>query len=93
MQLAKLIRKKVVVLGPGLFSEARLNTVTLVGVEAAGIWVQSDEAMNRIAEQFRVRPAARAAFFIPFAQITSIIASGETEGEESAGGEAAGGAV
>lgn len=85
MQLAKLVQKKIVVLGPGLFDPARLETVTLVGVEQAGIWVESDDAMDRIAARFKVKPAMRAAFFIPFAQITSIIASGETESGEPAG--------
>ena len=84
MQLAKLIHRKVVVLGPGLFDPARLNTVTLVGVEPAGIWVESEDALNRIADQFRVKPAVRTAIFSPFTQITSILASGETEEGESA---------
>jgi len=79
MQLSKLIRRKIVVLGPALFDNAskdpKLETVTLVGVEPSGIWVESEEALNRIADRFRVKPAAPTAFFIPFAQITTILAS------------------
>lgn len=66
-------------LGPQLLggdkSQDTLQTVMLVGVDQAGIWIESEEAANRIAERFRVKPATPSAFFIPFAQITTIIAS------------------
>jgi hypothetical protein len=79
MQLSKLIRRKIVVLGPALFDrgskDQKLETVTLVGVESSGIWVESEEALNRIADRFRVKPAAPTALFIPFGQITTILAS------------------
>ncbi len=79
VQLSKLIRSKVVVLGPKLLDagtqEQKLETVTLIGVESSGIWVESEEALNRIADRFRVRPAAASAFFIPFSQITTILAT------------------
>jgi hypothetical protein len=83
MQLAKLIRRKIVVLGPKLLDgnskdQAKLETVTLVGVEPSGIWIESEEAANRIADRFRVKPAAPSAFFIPFAQIVTILASNDT---------------
>ena len=88
MQLAKLIRRKIVVLGPQLLEsgdkdQARLATVTLVGVESAGIWVESEEAANRIADKFRVKPATPSAFFIPFAQIVTILASNDAEAGET----------
>lgn len=87
MQLSKLIRRKIVVLGPKLLdghkASETLETVTLVGVDTAGIWIESEEAANRIAERFRVKPAAPSAFFIPFAHITTIIASQDA----AAGGE------
>jgi hypothetical protein len=53
----------------------KLETVTLVGIDPAGIWIESEQAANRIASRFRVKPAAPSAFFIPFAQITAIVAS------------------
>jgi hypothetical protein len=82
MQLSKLIRRKIVVLGPKLLEsgakdQAKLETVTLVGVEASGIWIESEEAANRIADRFRVKPATPSAFFIPFAQIVTILASND----------------
>ncbi|MGB7353444.1 MAG: hypothetical protein WBD06_07060, partial [Acidobacteriaceae bacterium] len=49
--------------------------VTLLGVDPAGIWIESEEAANRIADRFRVKPATPSAFFIPFTQITTIVAS------------------
>jgi hypothetical protein len=82
MKLAKLIHRKIVVLGPKLLDgnskdQPRLETVTLVGVDQAGIWIESEEAANRIAEKFHVKPATPSAFFIPFAQITTILASND----------------
>ena len=58
--------------------QAKLETVTLVGVEASGIWIESEEAANRIADRFRVKPATKSAFFIPFAQIVTILASNDS---------------
>jgi hypothetical protein len=82
MQLSKLIRRKIVVLGPALFDtgkkDQKLETVTLVGVESSGIWVESEEALDRIADRFRVKPAPPTALFIPFTQITTILASSES---------------
>jgi hypothetical protein len=77
MQLAKLLHRKIVVLGPTLLDQPALETVTLVGIEAAGIWIESERAMDHIAERFRVKPATPSAFFIPFAQIVTIIAAPE----------------
>ena len=84
MQLAKLLHRKVVVLGPKLLDQPTLETVTLIGVEAAGIWIESEEAANRIAERFHVKPASPSAFFIPFAEIVTIIAAPEAVAEEPA---------
>lgn len=83
MQLAKLLHRKIVVLGPKLLDQSTLETVTLVGIEPAGIWIESEFAANRIADRFRVKPAAPSAFFIPFAQIATIIAAPEGAAEES----------
>lgn len=84
MQLAKLLHRKIVVLGPKLLDQPTLETVTLVGVDSAGIWIESEKAADRIAERFRVKPAAPSAFFIPFAQIVTIIATPEAAVEEPA---------
>ena len=86
MELKKLVGRRVVVLGPKLLDQDRLDTVTLLGVDDAGIWIESEAAANRLADRFRLKPAGRSAFFIPFAQITTIIASND---EAAAGPEAA----
>ncbi|HEX3985539.1 MAG TPA: hypothetical protein VHX13_02925 [Acidobacteriaceae bacterium] len=92
MHLAHLLNRKIVVLGPRLLGgdtpQGKLETVTLVGVDPAGIWIESEEAANRLAERFRVKPASPSAFFIPFTQITTILASQEPAAE-AAGAEAA----
>jgi hypothetical protein len=88
MQLAKLVGRRVVVLGPKLLDQEKLETVTLLGVDEAGIWIESAEAANRIADKFRVKPASPA-FFIPFAHITTIIANNEEQAAGAAVAEAA----
>ena len=77
MELKKLVGCRVVVLGPKLLDQATLETVVLLGVDEAGIWIESEAAANRVADRFHLKPAGRSAFFIPFAQITTIIASNE----------------
>lgn len=87
MELKKLVGHRVVVLGPKLLDQATLETVVLLGVDEAGIWIESEAAANRVADRFRLKPAGRSAFFIPFAQITTIIASNDevaSTGETSA---------
>lgn len=86
MELKKLVGRRVVVLGPKLLDQAHLETVTLLGIDNAGIWIESEAAANRVADRFRLKPAGRSAFFIPFTQITTIIASND---EAAAGPEAA----
>lgn len=86
MELKKLVGRRVVVLGPKLLDQDQLETVTLLGIDDAGIWIESEAAANRVADRFRLKPAGRSAFFIPFAQITTIIASNE---EPASSGEAA----
>lgn len=82
MELKKLVGRRVVVLGPKLLDQGKLETVVLLGVDEGGIWIESEAAANLIADRFRLKPAGRSAFFIPFAQITTIIASND----EAAGG-------
>jgi hypothetical protein len=88
MDLKKLVGRRVVVLGPKLLDQAHLETVTLLGIDDAGIWIESETAANRVADRFRLKPAGRSAFFIPFAQITTIIASND-EAADSPGAAAA----
>jgi len=76
IQLSKLIHRKIVVIGPGIFSQDKLESVKLLAVEDAGIWVESQDAADDIVNKFGVKPASPGvAFFIPYAQITTIMAS------------------
>jgi hypothetical protein len=90
MQLSRLIGHRIVVLGPRILDpgtpDQKLETVTLIGVEPSGIWVESEEALNRIADRFRVKPAAASAFFIPFTQITTILATNAVAGDTDSPG-------
>ena len=79
MQLNHLIGRRIVIMGPKLLDSTKLEMVTLVGIDTAGIWIESEDVANRIADRFRVKPAGPSAFFIPFAQIDTIIASRDAE--------------
>jgi len=81
IQLSKLIGHKVIVLGPSFFhtekpgDQEKLESVTLLAVEAAGIWIESQQTLDRVVDRFRVKPAAAGlAFFLPFSQITTVLA-------------------
>jgi hypothetical protein len=84
MELKKLVGRRVVVLGPKLLDQEKLETVVLLGVDDAGVWIESEAAANRIADRFHLKPAGRSAFFIPFAQITTIIAGNDEAAAEEA---------
>jgi hypothetical protein len=84
MQLAKLLHRRIVVLGPKLLDQPTLESVNLIGVDPACIWIESEKPADRIAERFRVKPAEPSAFFIPFSQIVTIIAAPEGAAKESA---------
>ena len=83
IELAKLVNHKIIVIGPEFFSQDKLETVTLVSVEDAGIWIESDEAAKGIVAKFQVAPSAPGlVFFIPFGKITTILAGVDaTSGE------------
>ena len=75
IELGKLVNHRIIVIGPEFFSKEKLETVKLLGVEDAGIWIESDEAAKSIVEKFRAAPTAPGlAFFVPFVQITTILA-------------------
>lgn len=84
MELKKLVGRRVVVLGPKLLDQAKLETVVLLAVDEGGIWIESESAANRVADRYHLKPAGRSAFFIPFSQITTIIASNEEPGTPAA---------
>jgi hypothetical protein len=57
--------------------------VKLLAVEQTGIWIESQEAMEKLVGNLSKRPSAAAlAFFIPFGQIVTIVAGFEPSGLE-----------
>ena len=79
--LDKLINRKIIVIGPSFFEREKLESVKLLAVEDAGIWIESQEAVKGIVEKFQVKPSSsELAFFIPYGQIVTILASLESTG-------------
>ena len=81
--LRRLIGHQVVVMGPAFVANEKLQSVKLLAVEEIGIWIESQEAMDKLIGNLSKKPSAAAlAFFIPFAQITTIVAGFEPSGAE-----------
>jgi hypothetical protein len=73
--LRRLIGYQVVVMGPAFIDSEKLQSVKLLAVEDAGIWIESQEAFDKVTGKLPKKPTASAlAFFIPFSQITTILA-------------------
>jgi hypothetical protein len=78
MELRKLIGKRVIVMGPKFVDNDKLQSVKLLAVEDAGIWIESEEAVDKILGRLQKKATAAAlAFFVPFGQITTIVAGFE----------------
>jgi hypothetical protein len=78
IELRSLIGHRVIVMGPNFLDNDKLESVKLLAVEAAGIWIESQEAVDKVVGRLQKRPStAGLAFFIPFGQITSIAAGFE----------------
>ena len=75
IELRRLIGRRVIVMGPAFFDSEKLESVKLLAVEEAGIWIESQEAIDRVVGRLQKKPSTPAmAFFIPYGQITSILA-------------------
>jgi hypothetical protein len=83
MELRKLIGHRVIVMGPSFVDKDKLQSVKLLAMEEAGIWIESEEAVDKILGRLQKKASAAAlAFFIPFGQITTIVAGFEPAGTE-----------
>jgi hypothetical protein len=83
MELRKLIGHRVIVMGPGFVDNDKLQSVKLLAVERAGIWIESEEAVDKILGRLQKKATAAAlAFFIPWGQIATIAAGFEPAGTE-----------
>jgi len=75
IELRRLIGYHVVLIGPSFFDNEKLRSVKLLAVEDAGIWIESRAALDKVIGTLAKRPtSADVAFFIPFRQITTIMA-------------------
>jgi hypothetical protein len=75
-RLKALVNRKIVVLGPDLLDREQLQTVTLLSVEEAGIWITSKEVVAGLVEKFKVAPSSPdLALFLPYGQIEAILAA------------------
>jgi hypothetical protein len=78
--LSKLIGHRIVVMGPSFVDNDKLQSVNLLAVEEAGIWIESEEAVDKILGRLQKKASSAAlAFFIPYGQIVTIVAGFEPE--------------
>lgn len=75
IELRRLIGHRVIVMGPGFLDKEKLQSVKLLAVEEAGIWIESQEAVEKIIGSLQKKASSVGlAFFIPYGQITAIAA-------------------
>jgi hypothetical protein len=83
IELRELVGHRVIVKGPKFLDSEKLESVKLLAVEEAGIWIESQEAMDKLVGNLSKKPSSAAlAFFIPFGQIVTIVAGFEPSGIE-----------
>jgi hypothetical protein len=83
IELRELVGHRVIVKGPNFLDSEKLESVKLLAVEEAGIWIESQEAMNKLVGNLSKKPSSAAlAFFIPFGQIMTVVAGFEPSGIE-----------
>jgi hypothetical protein len=77
MLLSDFVGQNVTLLIP-FFHQTKLQEVKLHGVEAGGIWIESQAFTNQALQRFGVATAPKTlVFFLPYSQISLGIASGD----------------
>jgi hypothetical protein len=83
IELRKLIGHQVIVMGPSFIDNDKLESVKLLAVEETGIWIESQDAVDRVIGRLQKKPSASSlAFFVPFGQIVTILAGFESTSVE-----------
>ena len=83
LELRRLIGLQVIVMGPSFIDNEELESVKLLAVEEAGIWIESKEAVDRVVGKLQKKPSSSSlAFFVPYGQIVTILAGFEPIGVE-----------
>jgi hypothetical protein len=69
--------------GPSYVDSDKLHSVKLLAVEEAGIWIESQEAVDQVIGRLQKKPPSPAlTFFVPYAQVSAIVAGFEPSGME-----------
>jgi hypothetical protein len=83
IELSRLIGHQVIVMGPSFIDNDKLESVKLLAVEKAGIWIESQDAVDRVIGRLQKKPSSSSlAFFVPYGQIVTILAGFEASGNE-----------
>jgi hypothetical protein len=83
IELRRLIGHQVIVMGPSFIDNDKLESVKLLAVEEAGIWIESQDAVDRVIGRLQKKPSSSSlAFFVPYGQIVTIVAGFEATGIE-----------
>ena len=83
IELRRLVGHRVMVMGPSFLVNDKPQSVKLLAVEEAGIWIESQEAVDKLIASLQRKPSSQGlAFFIPYAQITGIVAGVDSGGLE-----------
>jgi hypothetical protein len=78
IELRRLIGHLVIVLGPKFIDNEKPESVKLLAVEEAGIWIESQQAVDKLLGKLQVKPSSPGlAFFVPYGQIVTILAGFE----------------
>ena len=83
IELRGFIGRQIIVTGPSFIDNDQLESVKLLAVEEAGIWIESQKAVDRVVGKLQKKPSSPGlAFFVPFGQIVTILAGFEPSGVE-----------
>jgi hypothetical protein len=83
IELRKLIGHQVIVMGPSFIDNDKLESVKLLAVEETGVWIESQDAVDRVIGRLQKKPSSSSlAFFVPYGQIVTIVAGFESTGIE-----------
>lgn len=73
-KVTQFLNRTVLVSIPGLFDGGAARPFKLLGIEAHGLWLQSEELSRRLlAKEMQDVVAAEPAVFVPFAQIAGVL--------------------
>jgi hypothetical protein len=76
MQLSDFVGHEIVVMIPKIDAE-NVQTVKLLGVEAGGIWIESQSLTNTLLAAGSVATSRTIGFFLPYSQILFAVAAGQ----------------